>query len=257
MLELSPKNEKALFRASRANYGLARYSEASVQLIQLKELYPSNVAAAKDLKRCEQRLKEQSGSYDFAAMLDEAIRKCPAPDMDRASYVGSVEVRQCAIKSHGRGLFTTKDVKAGELLLVEKAFSAAFPDGDLAAAPVDSVTGSLSKESLLKMRAELATFTYLKLQLNPSLKKKFARLFPGPDAHEDVDLELGHAVVDDDFVNRRIVYNAFAFPMLSKDFHWRASHYDDHKSNEEKDPNGCTGMWIQASFINVSHCRLE
>ena len=217
------------------------------------EVNPSNLAAVKDLKRCPQRLKEESGVYDFAAMLDEAIKKGPAPDMDRASFVGPVEVRQCAIKSHGKGLFTTKSVKAGDLLLVEKAFSAVFPDdGDLAGTPKDPESGLMSKESSLKMRAELKMCTYLKLQRNPCLRKDFARLFPGSDATEEVDPKLGHTVLDEEFVERRILYNAFAFPILSKDFHWRASHYDAAaKANEERDPNGCIGMWIQASFINV------
>ena len=253
MLELSPSNEKALFRSARAFYGLRQFGEAAAQLTQLSELYPSNIAAAQDLKRCEQRLKEESGVFDFGAMLDEAMRKSLSPDMDRASYIGPVEVRQCSIKSHGKGLFAAKDLRPGELLLVEKAFTAVFPENDdPAKARYDPVTGIRSSKTLMEMRAELGTSTYLKLHKNPSLMKDFAGLYPGPDAHEDIDPKLGHAVADDAFVQQRIMYNAFAFPVLSKDFHWRVSHFEKSEAEEDKDPNGCTGMWIKASFINVS-----
>ena len=214
-----------------------------------------------DLKRCEQRLKEEKGVFDFGAMLDEAVRKSPGPDMDRASYVGPVEVRQCVVKSHGKGLFSTKDVKAGELLVVEKAFAAVFPkrknNEERRKAEYDPVTGIRSSKSLMEMRAELGTSTYLKLHRNPSLMSGFAGLYPGPEADEEIDSKLGHAVVDDAFVQQRIIYNAFAFPILSKDFHWRVSHFEKDEAEEDEDPNGCTGMWIKASFINVSRNYLK
>ncbi|KAL9103364.1 MAG: hypothetical protein Q9163_001576 [Psora crenata] len=245
VLSLSPQNEKAIFRASRALYGLRRYEECLARLAELTALYPANLDARRDLDRCKLRLREKTGGHDFAAMLDEAVHKSPAPDMDRASYIGPVEVRQCAIRAHGRGLFTTKAVKIGELLLVEKAFSVAFPDSDDIEAPYDAVTGVRSSKPLQELGAELATLTLIKLRRNPSVMKDFASLYPGPDAQE-------HASVDDDFVQRRILYNAFAFPILPKDFHWRASHSPDSLAADPRGPNGCIGMWIQASFINHS-----
>ena len=41
--------------------------------------------------------------------------------MDAATYLGPIEVQGSDGK--GRGLFATRDVKAGELLLCEKAFA--------------------------------------------------------------------------------------------------------------------------------------
>lgn len=46
------------------------------------------------------------------------------PIIDGATYVGSVAVRPSP--GRGRGLFTTKPVKAGELLLCEKAFAYSY-----------------------------------------------------------------------------------------------------------------------------------
>ena len=197
ILNLSSSNEKALFRAARALYGLRRYEESKARLLRLTELYPNNQDAVKDTKRCKNRLLEQSGIYDFGDMLDEAIQKSPAPDMDRAAYDGSVEVRQCVIKSHGRGLFTTRPVQAGDLLLVEKAFSVAFPEDDGQDAPYDAFTGVRSNKSLKELHAELASSTFIRLHKNPSVMKEFAKLFPGPDAKEEIDPNLGHAFIDE------------------------------------------------------------
>ena len=196
VLAFSRQNEKALFRAARALYGLRRYEECRARLTQVIVLYPANLQARKDLDRCNIRLREQQGEYDYGAMLDEAVRKSPAPDMDRGSYIGSVEVRLCAIESRGRGLFTTKDVKAGELLLVEKAFTVAFQDEDDPNAPYEPSTGLRSSKPLARLRAELTTTTFAKLHRNPSALKAFASLYPGSDAEEELTLNLGDAFVN-------------------------------------------------------------
>ena len=74
-----------------------------------------------DLARVENRLKEEAGNYDFALMLAQA-EDSDWPEFDRATYVGPIEIRQCEDESIGRGLFLTKDVKAGDLFC-ERAFS--------------------------------------------------------------------------------------------------------------------------------------
>ena len=150
-------------------------------------LYPGNKDAL--LSRCEKRLREEKGHYDWASMLSEA--QSPNPDMDRATYIGPIEVRPCAIKSHGRGLFTTKDVEAGELLLCEKARSAAFADKE-----ISELEGDEKDEESLRLRVELVTKTFVKLIRNPSLQSGFGELFPGLNTEEDRD-ERGKIVVDE------------------------------------------------------------
>lgn len=198
-LEISPGNEKGLFRAARALYGLQLYQESQAKLNKMIALYPRNEAAQKDLQRCQARLREESGRYDFGAMLDEAVAKSPASDMDRASYKGPIEVRQCAIESHGRGLFSTRAIQAGDLLLVEKAFSTAFTDrvdGDNKTS-YDPATGLKSSKTMWQLQAELATTIFIKLHRNPSLTLAFADLYPGPDFVEEIDEKTGHAFVDE------------------------------------------------------------
>lgn len=190
VLEMDATNEKALFRAGRASYGLQRFTRCRFYLAQLEELYPGNKAAIKDIERCELRSREQAGELDFASMLDEAVSKQRSPHLDRAAYIGPIKVRKCAIASHGRGLFTTKAVKAGELLLCEKAFATAFATDEIKAA-VDANhlkdPNSDGFEWRLKLRAELAANTFVKLIRNPSVVSAFAELYPGPDADEEID----------------------------------------------------------------------
>ena len=200
VLEIDTACEKALFRAARAAYSLGSFARCRSYLAELEVLYPGNQAAIKDIERCELRIREQSGDFDFASMLDEAITKQPSPRLDRAAYIGPIEVRKCAIESHGRGLFTTKAVKAGELLLCEKAFAAAFPPNDcVARAETDlpeeaKADGSTWRK---KLRAELALTTFFKLSRNPSVVSAFADLYPGPDANEEIDENTNLPEVDE------------------------------------------------------------
>lgn len=191
MLEIDTTCEKALFRAARASYNLGCFARCRSYLAELEVLYPGNKAAIRDIERCDLRLREQAGEFDFASMLDEAVTKQPSPRLDRATYIGPIEVRKCAIESHGRGLFTTKAVKAGELLLCEKAFAAAFsPNDNIATAEVNTPKDLLKAEWPTwkkKLRAELAVSTFFKLSRNPSVVSAFADLYPGPDANEEID----------------------------------------------------------------------
>lgn len=196
VLRLSASNEKALFRTAKALYGLRRYKESADRLATLVKLYPKNQVACRDLQRCFARLREEGGHFDFAAMLDEAISKSPKPDMDRADYTGNIEVRPCAVRSHGRGVFSTKSITAGELILVEKAFCSVFPNECDSQGKYDELTGMWGNKSVRKLRAEIATSTFIKLHRNPSLLPAFADLYPGPEAVEETDTN-GNAVVDE------------------------------------------------------------
>ena len=200
VLEMDTTSEKALFRAARASYSLGCFARCRSYLAELVELYPGNKAAIKDIERCELRSQEQAGEFDFASMLNEAVTKQPSPRLDRAAYIGPIEVRKCAIESHGRGLFTTKAVKAGELLLCEKAFITAFaPEGSKTTAESNHPKDSKSdgSEWRLKLRAELATNIFVNLVRNPSFFTAFADLYPGPNADEVIDNDTNLPELDE------------------------------------------------------------
>lgn len=171
-------SEKALFRAAEALYGLRRFEETRQVLETLTDSFPGNSRARDVLEHARNRCLEQSsGQYNFKG-LQAAVRKCRPPQLDHATYIGPLEVREVANK--GRGLFVTKSVRAGDLLLFEKAFSHAW---------VDDQEKSHSKSTLLLNieigrgfaggQAELITTTVQKLYRNPSLAGEFCSLYHG------------------------------------------------------------------------------
>ena len=112
-------NFKALYRAGRALYCLEQFSEAHVKFENLLQISPDDKDGQEQLTRTKARLEESAtGKYDFTATSNSS--KGGPTRVDCASFTANVENRPAGKK--GRGLFATKDIKAGELVLVEKAF---------------------------------------------------------------------------------------------------------------------------------------
>lgn len=52
------------------------------------------------------------------------------------------------------------------------------------------------------------------------------------------------------------MYNSFAFPILSKDWHWRATQMGS--AENQYNSNTCSGTWIKASYINhACYCNVR
>lgn len=123
----SASTEKGLFREANALYELAKYDQSLDRLRALKAAYPSNSAAEPIIDRVLARLKEQqTGKYDFLRMYKQA--KATPPHIDCATYTMPVEIQDSPGK--GRGLFTTRKVLAGDLLICEKAFGYVYGGKD-------------------------------------------------------------------------------------------------------------------------------
>ena len=189
VLGCSPTDERALLYQARAIYGLRRFKESADQLAKVMKIYPENREARLDFQRCLARLREQKGHFDFAAMLDEAVAKSPKLEMDRADHFGPIEARNCAIESQGRGIFSTKPIKAGQLLLVEKAFHCCLapPSGKVSGSRSSLPSGRLSDSKLPEMESNFDAGILTKLHHNPSLAPAFAGLYPGPDFEHKFD----------------------------------------------------------------------
>ncbi|KAJ8106589.1 hypothetical protein ONZ43_g7016 [Nemania bipapillata] len=112
--------EKGLFREARALYELAKFTESVERWRRLVRAYPLNTDARAELRRSLERVKEEyTGRYNFVSMYEQA--RANPPMIDCATYKGPVAVRR--VHGQDKGLFTTKAVKAGELLICEKAFA--------------------------------------------------------------------------------------------------------------------------------------
>lgn len=197
-LDMEPSDlkasEKTLFRKAQALYHLQRFREACDVYAELRKEYPENTTAKKEFNRALERLAEQeNGKYQFKRLQLEAKTSCP-PHLDHATYIGPVAVR--STETHGRGLFTTKAVKAGDLLLCEKAFAHAFHD------PNDPTQGlalliNLQTESMtMGTQAELVRLIVQKLYKSPSLMSAITGLYHGSYEAVDVQEADGIPVVD-------------------------------------------------------------
>jgi hypothetical protein len=155
--------------------------------------YPSNLTAKGELARAIKRLAEQeNGRYQFKQLYVEAIQLRP-PHLDHSTYVGPVSVR--ASGSRGRGLFAAEAVKAGDLLLCEKAFAHAFADTENA----EDVTIMMNTETdsmTMGAQAELISMIVQKLYRNPSLASVFTELHHGSYKPIGVSVVDGTPVVD-------------------------------------------------------------
>lgn len=195
------------------------------------------------VKKCIRRIVEQEqGIYDWDGMWKEV--KEGLTDSDHADYLGPVEVRGCQDPKCGRGLFVTKDVEPGELLLVEKAFAAAFVKERGTPDMLDAGSGAKSKRDdeeentrveAKALHAELIARTVVKLSKNHSLQSAFLGLYRGPDMDEGVDDRKDYS----EAIQSRIAYNAFGFPSFLP-----ASGFSTTTPSR--------GIWLKASYINHS-----
>lgn len=188
--------EKQLFRTGQALYSLQRFAEARRVLQALCIEHPNNQQARSDLRRTAYRLEEETtGKYQFSQLYKEAASARP-PQLDHATYTGLVTVRASSLG--GRGLFTTAAVKAGDLLLCEKAFAYTFAyDGEGQLSQDVTVLINPHADTItMGTQAELTKMIIHKLHRNPSLRSIVENLHHGsyqPVSASEVD---GTPVVD-------------------------------------------------------------
>ena len=166
------QSEKGYYRAALSLYELGKFEESHQALASLISHYPHCSAAKKETIRTKQRLKEQEhGEYDFKVMYRAAENE--PPYLDNATFAVNVEVQ--ASNGRGRGLFTKKDVIAGDLLLCEKAFAYCSSTHSKLSVLMNTHTN----RSTMGTQADLITAIVQKTFWNPSLKQMFTSLYHG------------------------------------------------------------------------------
>ncbi|THH28831.1 hypothetical protein EUX98_g5351 [Antrodiella citrinella] len=120
-LDDSVINVKAAVRSANAYYGSAMYRD----VLRVAGLHPGNADVQTTSSKAKERLQETvTGVYKWDSIYSGS--RGPASRPDIASFQGSVEV---VTPPHGRrGLFVTRNVKAGELLLVSKPIVSYYPE---------------------------------------------------------------------------------------------------------------------------------
>ncbi|KAG8832581.1 hypothetical protein FRC17_001092 [Serendipita sp. 399] len=99
--------KKALYRSGQAHYGDGSYHDAL-------KMYQECLALDQDLR-------ETTGHFDWNTLYQEGLVPGSIPDV--ADFTGPIEIASVAHRGGGRGIISTRDVAAGELLLVSKPFA--------------------------------------------------------------------------------------------------------------------------------------
>jgi hypothetical protein len=188
-----------LFRAAEALYGLGRYSECCEVIVVLHTNFLENKQASEVLERARNRsLEQKTGTYNFEQLQAKA-KKLRPPQLDAATYIGPVEIKQT--ESKGRGLFVTKAVKAGDLLLCEKAFETAYvtdvaADSNQMGSKMTILLNTETNQGFMGGQADLLKSIVQKLDRNPSLAAAFKALYHGTYEAATTSTVDGQPIVD-------------------------------------------------------------
>ncbi|GAA6053470.1 hypothetical protein JCM3770_005179 [Rhodotorula araucariae] len=120
---------KATLRRARALEGMRQLTLAHEAYNRVLELDELSEEANKGARRVAKMLRESStGEYDWRELVQWADKQDAQGGPAVGDFVGPVKVVEREGRGGGRGVVATRDLKAGEVLLVEKAFVAGYTD---------------------------------------------------------------------------------------------------------------------------------
>ncbi|USW58215.1 Putative SET domain, tetratricopeptide-like helical domain superfamily [Septoria linicola] len=230
-------DSKANFRAGSAAYALGQFEEAQKLFEAALKLAPEDKEAKIYLRNIETRLSEQStGQYDLAKIRS---RISPAKSrVDAATFTANTVFRDSPIG--GRGLFTTRDIKAGEIVLCEKAFCVVWSHE---AEAWSAMTYDARDDKIRVFPAGMTKVLVQKLLNNPSQISKVMDLFGDHKSIGSQVIETEDGPVVDTFQIHDIVCrNAFGPGAISNGGNY----------GEEDVRTASTGLWITAAYVNHS-----
>ena len=243
VLALDPTNTIAGIVRASALYALHWYDDALAQLSKLDRKGGVGDVRLSLEKRLEKRMREEEGEWDWGHVILEA-EAMKWKGLDRASWIGGVEIRERVGVGGGRGLFAKKDLKAGDLLLVEKAMGVAVPK--------PAIGGKERRvQDLQDLHGQLGRTSMKKLRGNRKEREGFVGLYAGADPGEEGMTTEG-ICGDVGAVRRRLNYNSFAFEWMTRDQHMTFLREGGNIKTERENPNCCIGVWKTASCANHS-----
>lgn len=224
---------KCYFRAGTAAYALGRFAEAREMFEKQVELMPRDKVAAGNVARCGKRIGEaREGGHNLGEIKARLVKGDGWVDV--ASWEGVAEVGGSGV-GKGRGLFAKREVKAGEVVMCEKAFCVVWgnEEGALAA-----VTCDVRDERIWVAPVGLRRAVVERLINNPSLIGNVMSSYADWDGGEGKEV---HNTVDGPVVDVFRVHDIIsrnAFGVGGKD--------------EEGGQGGGAGLWPRAALINHS-----
>ena len=168
-----PEDLPAIFYKVGALYNLRKFDDARTVCERLVALDPSNLEATILLNSTRERCHESSsGDFNFEEMWEDAEGQ-KRPNLKYADYIGPVEVRKCKDSTKGRGMFATRDIAQGELLVCEKALVVTYADTEPRQLFSDVRTGMW----LSQPEAAMFPKVMQKIYDNPTLARPFLDLY--------------------------------------------------------------------------------
>ncbi|KAF2667782.1 SET domain-containing protein [Microthyrium microscopicum] len=225
-------DSKAYFRAASAAYNLANYQDAKGYIGKQLELSPEDKEAKAWLRRIESRLREQdTGKY--ALKKTRATLSKARPRADAASFFTNTEVKDSP--GRGRGLFATRDISAGQIVMVEKAFCVVW---GFESEALTAMTYDVRDDQIRASAVGLAKATVQKLLNNPSQTEGVMDLYGDYEGLGKKALTINEGVMVDSFQ---------VYDIISRNAFGPGNQY-----GEEGARNASTGLWIWAAYINHS-----
>jgi len=225
-------DSKAYFRAGYAAYNLGEYQEAKSFFEEQREIMHGIPDVRADLQKIEMRLREQeTGTYDWKKIRAGLSRDCPR--VDAANFICNTEVRDSL--GRGRGLFATRDIPVGGVVMCEKAFCVVWGHESEA---LTAITYDVRDDRIRVSPVGLSKSIVQKLLSNPSQIGRVMDLYGDYQGDgKNVSRTDDGPVVDTFRVHDIVSRNAFG----------PGSQY-----GEEGASNASTGLWIWAAYINHS-----
>lgn len=245
VLRSNPQHHKALYLKARALYCLRKFDESRLLCENFLDLESASSEGKSLLEDTLKRLHESiTGNFDFSDMKNKAgSQKCPR--LDYGDYIGPVDVRACCQSSKGRGMFATRDIVQGELLLCEKALQVCYVDE----VPMQTTINTVKKKAYMGSDSCLPSRVVQLLYDNPSIAGPFFDLYSGnrdrPTRNVPSTAE-GNPIIDSFTVSAILDFNAFkpenAANLIENPL----------AASRAMDPVSDVGIWIHASYLNHS-----
>ncbi|BGP10157.1 hypothetical protein JCM10049v2_006040 [Rhodotorula toruloides] len=146
---------KATIRLARAFEGMRHLTLALEQFGKVIKLDTGSKEGAEGKKRIERKLRERdTGGYDWRELEKLAETQTR---LDVGDFIGPIKVVEMQGRGGGRGVVATRDIEAGEVLLVEAALGVGEPPKGGMMLTLDFQTNTATKPSTLDLVLKLAS----------------------------------------------------------------------------------------------------
>lgn len=225
-------DSKAYMRAGRAAYNLGNYEEAKRCFTEQLKLRSDDKEASTNLRRVVLRLhEEEKGTHDFKIIKAGLSRA--RPRVDAATFISNTQIGESS--GRGRGLFATRDIPAGELVMCEKAFCVVWAHEKEA---LTAMTYDVRDNRIRFSPIGLTKSIVQKLLNNPSQIERVMDLYgEWPGDGKNVSIVEDGPVVD--------IFRVH-------DIMSRNAHGPRNQFGEEGGSKASSGLWIWAAYMNHS-----